>query len=52
VAVPLVVLGTWLGRVLPPPVSDDAMKQGAFGLLLLMGIWILAGAVPGFLQGA
>jgi uncharacterized membrane protein YfcA len=51
VAVPLVVLGTWLGRVLPPPVSDGAMKQGAFGLLLLMGIWILAGALPGLLQG-
>jgi uncharacterized membrane protein YfcA len=49
VAVPLVVLGTWLGRVLPPPVSEESMKQGAFGLLLLMGVWILAGVAPAFL---
>jgi uncharacterized membrane protein YfcA len=51
IAVPLVVLGTWLGRVLPPPVAEDTMKQGAFGLLLLMGIWILLGAVPVLLAG-
>jgi uncharacterized membrane protein YfcA len=51
IAVPLVVLGTWPGRVLPPPVAEDTMKQGAFGLLLLMGIWILLGAVPVLLAG-
>lgn len=45
VAVPLVVGATWLGRELPPPISDGAMKQSAFGLLLVLGIWILAAAV-------
>ncbi len=45
VAVPLVVLGTWLGREMPPPVSEAHIKQGAFALLLLMGIWILAGVL-------
>jgi uncharacterized membrane protein YfcA len=45
VAVPLVVLGTWLGRVLPPSIPEEAMKRSAFGLLLLLGLWILAGAV-------
>lgn len=43
-AVPLVIGGTWLGRELPPAIGDEAMKQGAFGLLLLMGVWILVGA--------
>jgi uncharacterized membrane protein YfcA len=43
-AVPLVVAGTWLGREMPPPVSEVMMKRMAFGLLLLMGIWILVGA--------
>jgi len=44
VALPLVVLGTWLGRVLPPSISEEAMKRGAFGLLLVLGVWILIGA--------
>jgi uncharacterized membrane protein YfcA len=47
VAVPLVIGGTWLGRELPPPVTDAAMKQMAFGLLLLMGLWISIGALLG-----
>lgn len=51
VAVPLVVGATWLGRELPPPVSEDVLKQGAFALLLLMGVWILVSAVPGLLGG-
>ena len=51
VAVPLVVLGTWLGRELPPPVSEETMKQGAFGLLLLMGVWILLSNAPVVLEG-
>lgn len=49
-AVPLVVLGTWLGREMPPPVTEETIKQGAFALLLVMGLWILAGAlirIPG-----
>ncbi|TNF83771.1 MAG: sulfite exporter TauE/SafE family protein [Gammaproteobacteria bacterium] len=45
VAVPLVVLGTWLGREMPPPVSEATIKQGAFSLLLVMGVWILATAL-------
>lgn len=45
VAVPLVIAGTWLGRELPPPVSESVMKQAAFGMLLVMGIVILLGAV-------
>ncbi len=41
-ALPLVVAGTWLGREVPPPVSDATLKQMAFALLLAMGVWILA----------
>jgi uncharacterized membrane protein YfcA len=44
VAVPLVVLGTWLGREMPPPVSEETIKQGAFALLLVIGVWILGNA--------
>ena len=40
-ALPMVVVGTWLGRELPPPLSETAMKRSAFGLLLAMGLWIL-----------
>ena len=49
VAVPLVILGTWLGREMPPPVSEETMKQGAFALLLVIGIWILGNALLGTL---
>ena len=45
VALPLVIGGTWLGRELPPAVSEQVMKQLAFGLLLVMGIWIVAVAL-------
>ena len=44
-ALPLVILGTWAGRELPPAVADATLKRIAFGLLLVMGIWILATAV-------
>jgi uncharacterized protein len=44
-ALPLVILGTWLGRELPPPVADATLKRLAFALLLAMGIWILATAM-------
>lgn len=45
IAVPLVLVGTWLGRELPPPVSEATMKRAAFSLLLLMGVVILVGAL-------
>ena len=41
---PAVLLGTWLGRAFRPPVSDDVLKRGAFGVLLAMGLWILVSA--------
>ena len=44
-ALPLVVLGTWMGREMPPALTDLKLKQMAFGLLLLMGVLILAGGL-------
>ena len=44
-AVPLVIVGTWLGRELPPPVSEPVMKRAAFGLLLVMGLVIVIDSV-------
>lgn len=49
-AIPLVLAGTWLGRELPPPVSETALKRMAFGLLLVMGLSLLAGAVEPMLN--
>lgn len=43
-ALPLVIGGTWLGREVPPPVTDETLKLMAFGLLLVLGLWILVGA--------
>ena len=43
-ALTLVVLGTWAGREMPPPVTETTLKRLAFGLLLLLGVWILATA--------
>lgn len=40
---PIVVIGTWLGRHMPPPVTDEAIKKFAYWLLLAMGLWILVG---------
>ena len=40
VASPVVLVGTWLGHVLAPPVSDAALKRSAFWLILVMGIWV------------
>lgn len=37
-ALPMVVLGTWAARRWPPPVSPDAMRRLAFGLLFLSGL--------------
>jgi uncharacterized protein len=36
---PLVLLGTWAGRSLPPPVTEAVLKRLAFSLLLVMGFW-------------
>jgi len=44
-ALPLVLAGTWLGRELPPPVSEVTLKRMAFGLLLVMGLSLVAGAI-------
>ena len=38
---PLVLLGTWLGRSFVPPLSDVALKRVAFGVLLMMGAWMV-----------
>jgi uncharacterized membrane protein YfcA len=43
--VPLVLLGTWLGRSFAPPLSDVALKRVAFGILLLMGSWMVVRAL-------
>jgi uncharacterized protein len=40
-ALPAVLLGTWLGRNLPPPFSEAGLKRLAFTILLLAGVWIL-----------
>jgi uncharacterized protein len=37
---PLVLLGTWLGRRFPPAFGEAAMRRAAFGMLLAMGLWI------------
>ncbi|MEX0584393.1 MAG: sulfite exporter TauE/SafE family protein [Natronospirillum sp.] len=37
-AVPTVLLFSWLGRHYPPPLSDIAMRRGAFTLLMLSGV--------------
>jgi uncharacterized membrane protein YfcA len=45
IALPLVALGTWLGRIAAPPVSDAVLKRAVFFLLFLMGIYIIATAL-------
>jgi uncharacterized membrane protein YfcA len=42
---PAVLLGTWAGRRLPPPVSDTALKRLAFALLVAMGSWSVVRAL-------
>jgi len=41
-ALPVVILGTWLGRYFAPPVDEGVIKRAAYLLLLGMGVWILA----------
>ena len=45
VGLPVVLLGTWLGRNYPPPLSDAGTKQLAFATLFGAGVWILARAI-------
>ncbi len=40
-SLPFVLIGVWLGRTFPPPVSDTVLKRGVFFLLLLMGLYIV-----------
>ena len=40
IALPVVLVGTWWGHVLAPPVSDDTLKRAAFWLILVMGLWV------------
>jgi uncharacterized membrane protein YfcA len=44
-ALPVVLLGTWLGRNRPPPIAEATLRRFAFLLLTLMGLWILGSAV-------
>ena len=43
---PIVVVGTWLGRHLPPPVTEQSIKKFAYWLLIFMGVWILVSLCP------
>ena len=38
---PIVVVGTWLGRHMAPPVGEETIKKFAYWLLIIMGAWIL-----------
>jgi uncharacterized protein len=49
---PLVLLGTWAGRNLPPAVSDVTLKRLAFALLLVMGAWSIVRALLDLLAAA
>jgi uncharacterized membrane protein YfcA len=42
---PVVFIGTWLGRYFAPPVTEEQIKRGAYVLLLVMGVWMLASAL-------
>lgn len=44
-ALPLVMLGTFLARRYPPPLSPDAMRRLAFGLLFLSGLALFVPAL-------
>lgn len=45
VGLPLVLIGTWAGRNLPPAVSDTGLKRLAFTLLVAMGCWSIGRAL-------
>ena len=44
-ALPVVLIGTWWGRIFAPPVSDAALKRAALWLILVMGVWVGGTAV-------
>jgi uncharacterized protein len=44
-ALPVVLIGSWLGRHRPPPMSEATLRRVAFLLLTLMGLWILGSAM-------
>ena len=44
-ALPLVVLATWLGKRFPPALPESIMKRLAFGLLVLIGLWTIGSAL-------
>jgi uncharacterized membrane protein YfcA len=44
-SLPVVLIGTWLGRNRPPPFAENTLRRLAFLLLTLMGLWILGSAV-------
>jgi uncharacterized protein len=46
---PLVLVGTWLGRRFPPSFGEAMMRRIAFGALLAMGIWIGFAAMVGLM---
>lgn len=42
---PCVFLFTWLGKRYPPPLSDNAMRRFAFGLLIVLGGTLLVNSL-------
>jgi len=44
-ALPMVLLGTWIGRRYPPAFGESTMRRLAFAALLAMGAWIGASAL-------
>ena len=52
VALPVVALGTALGRYFAPPFAEATIKRGAYSLLLIMGVWILITAGARSLQAS
>ncbi|UTV26607.1 sulfite exporter TauE/SafE family protein [Photobacterium atrarenae] len=45
IAVPVVMISTILARRFPPPLSAAAMRRMVFGLLMLIGLYLIANAL-------
>lgn len=45
-AVPVVLAAAWLGNRYPPRISDKAMRQSVFVLLMVAGAFIIASSLP------
>ncbi|MBV1840993.1 MULTISPECIES: sulfite exporter TauE/SafE family protein [Photobacterium] len=41
IAIPVVTLSTYLARQFPPPLSAEAMRRMVFGILMLIGLYLL-----------